>query len=83
MPGSAALSLAHDCLGKNLVSQAEYEAATERTYRAIGCFFFEFSQVEYMIRYYLAQEIGLKEEHFSPVIESYDIGVLCVNFGQT
>jgi hypothetical protein len=38
------------------------EADAERTYRAIGRFVFEFSQVEYTIRHYLASEIGLKEE---------------------
>lgn len=50
---------------------------SEKTYRAIGRFMFEFSQVEYTIRHYLAEEIGLGEEHFAPVIESYDTGVLC------
>ena len=49
----------------------------EKTYRAIGRFIFEFSQVEYTIRHYLAEEIGLKDEHFTPVVESYDAAVLC------
>jgi hypothetical protein len=49
----------------------------EKTFRAIGRFIFEFSQVEYTIRYYLAEEIGLKEEHFTPVVESYDTAMLC------
>ena len=49
----------------------------EKAYRAIGRFIFEFSQVEYTIRHYLAAEIGLKEEHFTPVVESYDAAVLC------
>ena len=49
----------------------------EKTYRAIGRFIFEFSQVEYTIRHYLAEEIGLKEEHFTPVVESYDAAMLC------
>jgi len=57
------------------VGQAENEAA-EKTYRAIGRFMFEFSQVEYTIRHYLAEEIGLKEEHFSAVVESYEVGAL-------
>src|SRR5262245_46086137 len=55
---------------------AAEQAASEQTYRAIGRFVFEFSQVEYTIRYYLSEEIGLKEEYFSAVIESYDVGVL-------
>jgi hypothetical protein len=58
------------------MSEAEV-APSEKTYRAIGRFMFEFSQVEYAIRHYLAEEIGLKEVHFSPVVESYDVAVLC------
>jgi hypothetical protein len=58
------------------VSSSEL-APAEKTYRAIGRFMFEFSQAEYTIRHYLAEEIGLGEEHFAPVIESYDTGVLC------
>ena len=53
------------------------QASAEKTYRAIGRFVFEFSQVEYTIRYHLAEEIGLDEEHFSAVVESYDAGLLC------
>jgi hypothetical protein len=49
----------------------------EQTYRAIGRFMFEFSQAEYTIRYHLAEEIGLNEEHFAAVVESYDVGLLC------
>jgi len=33
--------------------------------------------VEYTFRHYLAEEIGLNEEHFTAVVESYDVGVLC------
>ena len=29
-----------------------------------------------MIRYFLAQEIKLKAEYVSPVVESYDVGLL-------
>ena len=53
------------------------QTPAEKTYRAIGRFMFEFSQVEYTIRHYLAEEIGLNEEHFAAVVESYDVGVLC------
>ena len=52
------------------------QAGAERTYRAIGRFIFEFSQVEYTIRYYLADQIGLHEEHFSAIVESYDVALL-------
>src|SRR5580704_11632264 len=51
--------------------------ARKKTYRAIGHFMFEFSQTEYTIRHYLAEEIGLNEEHFAAVVESYDVGALC------
>jgi len=34
------------------------------------------SQVEYAIRDLLAEEIGLKEEYFSAVVESYEVGAL-------
>jgi hypothetical protein len=37
---------------------------------------FEFSQVEYTVRHYLAEEISLNEAHFSAVIESYDVAML-------
>lgn len=53
------------------------QTASEKTYRAIGRFVFEFSQLEYAIRHYLAQEIRLDEGHFSAVVESYDVAVLC------
>jgi hypothetical protein len=53
------------------------QTSPEKTYRAIGRFIFEFSQVEYTIRHYLAEEIGLDEQHFSAVVESYDVGLLC------
>jgi hypothetical protein len=55
---------------------SEWEQTAEKTYRAIGRFMFEFSQVEYTIRHYLANEIGLKDEHFSAIVESYDVGLL-------
>jgi len=51
--------------------------AEEKVYRAIGRFIFEFSQVEYTIRHYLTEEIGIKEEHFTPVVESFDVATLC------
>ena len=52
-------------------------ATAEETYRAIGHFIFQFSQAEYAIRHYLSEEIGLDEQHFSAVVENYDVGVLC------
>lgn len=45
------------------------QTLAEKTYRAVGRFMFEFSQVEYSIRHYLAEQIGLDEEHFVAVVE--------------
>ena len=59
------------------MSESDQVVAEENTYRAIGRFIFEFSQVEYTIRHYLAGEIGLHEEHFAAVVESYEVGMLC------
>lgn len=52
------------------------EKAAEQTYRAIGRFMFEFSQFEYGVRHYLGQAIGINEEYFSAVVESYDVVML-------
>jgi hypothetical protein len=48
------------------MSDAE-QTATQKTFRAIGRFIYEFSQVEYTIRVYLAEEIRLSDEHFHAV----------------
>ena len=50
------------------MSEADHVTA-EKTYRAIGRFMFQFSQAEFTIRYYLAREIGLADEHFTAGIE--------------
>jgi hypothetical protein len=42
-------------------------STTEKTYRAIGRFMFEFSQVEYTIRHHLAEAIELRDDHFHAV----------------
>lgn len=52
------------------------EEAAEQTYRAIGRFMFEFSQVEYTIRHLLGEAVGLNEKYFTAVVESYDVGLL-------
>jgi hypothetical protein len=53
------------------------QAAAEKTYRAIGSFIFAFSQVEYTIRHHLGEAIELNEDYFTPVLESYDVAMLC------
>jgi hypothetical protein len=52
--------------------------AAEKTYRAIGRFIFEFSQVEHTIRHYVGESIGLSGKYFSDIVESYDIAMLCM-----
>jgi hypothetical protein len=54
---------------------AEQQAA-EQTYRAIGRFVFEFSQVEYTIRHVLAEELHVSDKHFEAVVGSYDVAML-------
>ena len=54
-----------------------HEVSSEKTYRAIGRFIFEFSQVEYTIRVYLAEELGLRDDYFRAVVQSYDVTQLC------
>ena len=54
-----------------------YELPAEKTYRAIGRFIFEFSQAEYTIRHYVGESIGLNDNYFSDIVESYDVGLLC------
>jgi hypothetical protein len=53
------------------------EDMAEETYRAIGRFIFAFSQAEYTIRYHLGGAIGIKDEYFTPVLEGYDVALLC------
>ena len=54
-----------------------HKVASDKTYLAIGRFMSEFSQVEYTIRHYLAEEISLDESHFDAIIGSYDAALLC------
>ena len=59
-------------------SSSENHAETrEKTYRAIGRFIFEFSQVEFAVRHHLFEEIELKENYFDAIISSYDVTLLC------
>jgi hypothetical protein len=51
--------------------------SSEKTYRAIGRFIFEFSQVEYTIRDHVGQSIGLNDKYFSDIVENYNVAVLC------
>jgi hypothetical protein len=48
----------------------------DKFYSSIGRFIFEFSQLEYTIRYRLAEHIGLKDEFFDTFM-SHDFSMLC------
>jgi hypothetical protein len=61
----------------------------ESTYHAIGRFMFEFSQLEYAIKHYVAETAGIQEMYFHAVM-SHDFALLCTvasevlfqNFGE-
>src|SRR5258707_11160640 len=55
----------------------EWELESDKTYRAIGRFMYEFSQVEYSLRHVVGDELGIKEAQFEAVTTSFDVGVLC------
>lgn len=48
----------------------------EKTYRAIGRFIFEFSQLEYAIRHYVAEEAHIEEKFFNAIM-THDFARLC------
>jgi hypothetical protein len=48
----------------------------DRFFSAIGRFIFEFSQLEYSFKFYIAEEINLKDEHFNAVM-THDFALLC------
>jgi hypothetical protein len=47
------------------------------TFHAIGKFIFEFSQLEFSIRFALAAYLGLSDEHFDAITGPYDFRMLC------
>jgi hypothetical protein len=49
---------------------------SEETYLAIGRFIFEFSQLEYEIRYQIAEAINLEEKFIDPIL-THDFAMLC------
>jgi hypothetical protein len=56
---------------------SDADQAIEKTYRAIGRFVFEFSQVEHFIKFFLGEVIGLGNEHFDAVMSAFDVAKLC------
>jgi hypothetical protein len=56
--------------------QKSSEVRTD-TFLAIGRFIFEFSQLEFSIRFALAANLGLSDENFDAVTGPYDFRMLC------
>jgi hypothetical protein len=63
--------------GPRLSLFQEWELESEKTYRAIGRFIYEFSQVEYSLRHAVADQLNIKDEHFNAVTATFDVAVLC------
>jgi hypothetical protein len=57
-------------------SDGEVRTDPEATYRAIGRFMFEFSQLEFTIRIRVALEAGIKDEHLMALM-THDFAILC------
>lgn len=49
----------------------------ENTYREIGRFIFEFSQLEYTLRYHVAEMARIGDEYFEIVTSAFDFARLC------
>lgn len=49
----------------------------DRIYREIGRFIFEFSQLEYTLRHWVAEWADVKEEYFNIVTSGFDFAKLC------
>ncbi len=48
----------------------------DRWFNAIGRFIFEFSQLEAILKYYVAQAINLQDRHFNSIM-TQDFSILC------
>lgn len=64
-------------LGVDIEALRQELADNARVFEAIGRFIFQFSQLEFTIKAYLAAQIGLADKHFDAVTEPYDFGMLC------
>src|ERR1700739_3837946 len=62
-------------IDKELVRKAAENRAL--TFHAIGQFIFEFSQLEFTIRFVLAAYLGLPDGYFDAVTGPYDFRMLC------
>jgi hypothetical protein len=61
----------------NSAAMSEIEVRSEATFRAIGRFIFEFSQLDFLIRVNVALRAGVKEEMVEAMMAGYDFGLLC------
>lgn len=50
---------------------------TDRIYREIGRFIFEFSQLEYTLRYHVAEMARIDDQYFDIVTSAFDFAKLC------
>jgi hypothetical protein len=57
--------------------KAAERAQEVRIYTALGQFVFEFSQLEYVIRYFLGEALALGDDRFDAVTSPYDFAALC------
>src|SRR5690242_4060138 len=48
----------------------------DRWFSAIGRFIFEFSQLEYTLKHYVAEKVGLDDVHFNSIM-THDFAILC------
>ena len=51
--------------------------AEDRWFSAIGRFIYEFSQLQYTLKYYVAETIGLRDQHFGAITSQFDFARLC------
>ena len=51
--------------------------ADDRWFCAIGLSSTELSQLEYTLKYYVAQTIGLSDQHFAAIASQFDFARLC------
>ncbi len=52
------------------------ESDPEETYHAIGRFIFEFSQLEFCLRFHTGTEAGVESQHFNAIM-TQDFALLC------
>lgn len=60
------------------MTNEEQKGTAHATYLAIGRFIFEFSQLEYALRFYVAQEANISDKHFEAIM-THDFALLCTS----